>query len=84
MTSIFFQISKNDFIEASKIYGIPGKEFGVRIISFRNGVPIYVFLPEMSLNELSVLASILRVRIIPNIRHVNDLQNYFTGIVYYY
>jgi hypothetical protein len=84
MSSIFFQISKNDFVEASRTFHIPGKEFGVRIVSFQNGIPIFVYLPEMTLNELSVLASILKVRIVPNINQISGLQKYFTNVIYYY
>ena len=84
MASIFFQISRTDFLEASKIYGIGGKEFGLRVVSFQNGIPIFVYLPEVSLSELSILASIMRVRIVPNLRRIEDLQKYFVNVIYYY
>lgn len=84
MSSIFFQISKNDFLEASKMYGNASKEFGLRIISFQNGRENYVYLPEVTLNELSVLASILRLAIVPNIRNLDEFHKYLYSGYYGY
>lgn len=78
MTSIFFQISQYDFIEASKTHGLYGKDYGVRIVSFRNGLINYVYLPQMSLDELSLLATLLKTRIVPNVRSLAELQGYYT------
>lgn len=86
MSSVFFQISGTDFLEATKIYDNPGKEFAMRIITFKNGKESFVFLPDVTLNELSVLASILKLRIIPNFNRHNDFVKYYynpTQIYYY-
>ena len=83
MTSVFFQISRNDFLEASRTYS-RNKEFALRIVSFNNGIENYVYLPEVSLNELSLLATILRVRLVPGYNDVNQLRKYIYGSSYYY
>lgn len=87
MSSIFFQISSTDFLEASKIYDHPGKEFALRIITFQSGKEYFIFLPDVTLNELSVLASILKLRIVPNARYLDDLVRYLYGYdnrIFYY
>ncbi len=85
MSSVFFQISNKEFLQALKIYDNPGKEFALRIISFHNGLENYTHLPDVTLNELSVLASILGLRMIPNLKHTGDLRNYlYHGSTYYY
>jgi uncharacterized protein YerC len=86
MSSIFFQISGIDFIEAVKIYDNPGKQFALRIITFQNGREYFVFLPDVTLNELSVLASILRLQIIPTLRNHDDFRRYLheAAPIYYY
>ena len=85
MTSIFFQISNKDFLEASKIYNMyNNKQFAIRIISFQNGMENIIYLPEVTLDELSVLASIFRVKIIPNLRSLDDLRRLIGNIIYYY
>lgn len=80
MSSVFFQISGTDFIEATKTYGALNKEFGLRIVSIQGSQIFYVYLPPVNLNELSILASIFQVRILQNIRNINELVNYLTGI----
>ena len=82
MTSIFFRISTYDFIEASKTYG-QGQEYGVRIISFRHGVPVYVYLPEMSVSSLSLLVVILKAPLMENVWHINDLLKPSVQMIYY-
>lgn len=84
MSSIFFQISRTDFIEASKIYGVTDKEFGVRLVSFKSGIPVYAYLPQMSLNELGVLVSLLKATMVTNIGYFDDLQKYYFNVIYYY
>ncbi|BCS83031.1 hypothetical protein QLL95_gp1092 [Cotonvirus japonicus] len=74
MSSVFFQISGNTFIEASKLHA-RNNDFAIRIISFANGVPEFVYLPDLSLDQLSLLALILRGRIIQNVDNYNDLYN---------
>ena len=81
MTSIFFQISRFDFVEAAKIYG--SDSFGLRIVSFGSGRENYVYLPEVTLNELSMLVSILRLRLITGIRHVDELRKIIYQNAYY-
>ena len=84
MSSIFFQISHKDFLEASKIYG-GHKDFGLRIISFDNyGKLHFVYLREVTINELSILASILGLAILTNIQNTNDLLGYIFPQKYYY
>lgn len=83
MSSIFFQISRTDYIEAAKVYGYGGNKYGIRIISFQSGIPFYVYLPEMTIEELSVLCSVLKVRVVPDIRLFGDLQKYYINVVYY-
>lgn len=84
MTSIFFQISATDYLEAAQIYNRPGKEYAIRIVSFSGGRQHYVYLPEVSLNELSLLASILNLKLVPTYHRLTDLRNYINGVVYYY
>ena len=62
MTSIFFQISPIDYLEAAKIYNRSGKDYAIRIVSLVGGQQRYVYLPEVSLNELSLLTSILNLK----------------------
>lgn len=83
MSSIFFQISRYEFLEAAKIYDVPSKEFALRIISFQSDRENYVFLPEVTMNELSILASIMRLKIVPGFRHLDDLRRYLYGHQYY-
>ncbi len=83
MSSVFFQISRFDFMEAGKIYG-SNNEFGLRIVSFNNGQENYVYLPEVTLNELSLLVSLLRLRLVPGVKTVYDLRKYAFGTYYYY
>ena len=74
MSSVFFRISNTDFLEAARVYDHPSKEFAIRIVSFGNGKENYVYLPEVTLNELSLLATILRLQLIPNYGHLADLR----------
>lgn len=80
MTSIFFRISNQEYIEAMKIYDHPGKEFALRIISYKNGMEVYTYLSDVSLNELSVLAGILRLGIVQGISTVGELRSYVRNI----
>lgn len=84
MTSIFFQISGTDYLEAAKIYDRVGKDYAIRIVSFKNGRENHVYLPEVSINELSMLASILNLKLVPTYNRVGDLRNYVNGVIYYY
>jgi hypothetical protein len=83
MNSVFFQISRFDFLEAGKIYG-GRNEFGLRIISFGGGRENYVYLPEVTLNELSMLVAILRLSLIPGIRNLDELRKQVYQTAYYY
>ena len=83
MSSIFFQISRTDFVEASKKYGSYNNEFGIRIISYQNGKETYVYLPSMNLSELTVFATLLRVAVIPNVYTINELRVYVSQQLYY-
>lgn len=76
MVSIFFQISNKDYLEAMKVYDHPGKEFALRIVSFNGGMVNYVYLNDVSLQELSLLASILRLRVVSGLTSVNQLYRY--------
>lgn len=84
MTSIFFQISPTDYLEAAKIHDRGGKDYAIRIVSFAGGRQHYVYLPEVTLNELSLLASILNLKLVPTYNRLTDLRNYINGVVYYY
>lgn len=86
MSSFFFQISGKDFLEAAKIYDNPGKHFALRIITFQNGKEHFIYLPDVTLNELSILASILKLKILPTFKHYDDLKRYIYGTttLYYY
>ncbi len=75
MTNVFFQFSNGDYLQAMRVYDNPGKDFAIRIVTFRNGQENYIYLPDVTLNELSVLASILRLKILPNLTTSNDLRN---------
>ncbi len=75
MTSVYFQISDTDFLEALRIHNSP-KDFALRIVTFKTGTEQYVYLPETTVNELTVLASILRIPIVSGIRNINDLRSY--------
>ena len=81
-SNVFFQISRTDYIEASEIYH-SYRTFGVRIVSFQHNVPIFVYLPEMTINELSILSGLLRTRLMSNIHSIDQLQRYFTSIRLY-
>lgn len=78
MSSVFFQISPTDYVEAARVPG-GRKEFAMRIVSFANGMVNFVYLPEVSLNELSLLVSILNAYLLPNTRSIHDLQKYVYG-----
>ena len=84
MMSIFFQISSTDFLEALKTNDTYGREFILRMISFRNGMETFIYLPPVSLNGLSLLGSIWSLAIVPNIRRYDDLKKYYFGSSYYY
>jgi len=84
MSSIFFQISGTDFLEAIKLSDYPAEQFALRIVSFKNGTECIVYLPDVSIAQLSTLASIFRVKIVPNFRHLDDLRRYLYGRSYYY
>lgn len=86
MYSIFFQISNLDFIEASKLIdqnGLYGNRFAVRLISYQDGVPRYIYLKEMTRYELGTLASLLGATLLPDYRALSDVRNYVT-VDYYY
>ena len=74
MTSAFFQISSKEYLQALRIYDNPGKDFALRIITSQNGLDNYIYLPDVTLHELGILASILQLKMMPNIRHVSDLR----------
>lgn len=78
--SIFFQLSKSDFVEAFKYRDGRDQYFNLRIISFQGGREFFIYLPDVTLSELSVFASILRLRIIPDFRHLDDLRSYLYNI----
>lgn len=82
MSSIFFQITPNDFLEAARVYNGTGKEFAIRIVSQKNGKLHFVYLPEVTLSELSLLVSIFRARIVQNMYSVNNLQRQLYDIYY--
>ena len=83
--SIFFQISETDFLEAAKFYGYGNKEYALRIVSFKpDGKQTFVYLAPVSLNELSILTSILQLRLIPTLKTYTDLRPYYLGTVVYY
>lgn len=83
MASVFFQISTNDFIEASRSYSKYGG-FALRIVSIYNGIINFVYLPEVNLNELSLLATILKTKLLHGINNLDDLKAHFYGRPYYY
>jgi hypothetical protein len=84
MTSVFFQISPNDFLEASRSYN-KYNEFALRIVSiYRDGIINFVYLPEVNLNELSLLATIFKSKLLPGIHNLNDLKNNLYNRTYYY
>ncbi len=83
MNSVFFQISPNDFLEASRSYSKYG-EFALRIVSIHDGIVNFVYLPEVNLNELSLLATILKTKLLSGISNLNDLKLNFYGRSYYY
>jgi len=82
-TSVFFQISRTDYIEASELYS-GHRVFGVRIVSFQNGLPIFIYLPEMTINELSILSELLRTRLMTDVSSLSQLQRYFATMRFYY
>lgn len=84
MTSIFFQISRTDFLEASRIHQNYNKQFALRIVSLRYGIETFVYLPEVTLNELSILANIFQVIILPDIRSLDQLKRSMQQYIYYY
>ncbi|XWV26515.1 hypothetical protein QJ857_gp0552 [Tupanvirus soda lake] len=84
MSSVFFQISNFDFLEASRIYG-SNKDFAIRIVSINDrGRENIVYLPEVTINELSMLAGILRLRLLHGIRNINELYGFLYNGRYYY
>jgi hypothetical protein len=83
MSSVFFRISDRDYIEASRTYGRTDKQYGVRIISFQNGMRNIVYLPEMSLDELTFFVALLHGQLVSGLRQLDDLQNYLYRIYYY-
>lgn len=83
MSSVFFQISANDFIEASRSYSKYG-EYALRIVSIYDGIVNFVYLPEVNLNQLSLLATILKTKLIHGIHNLNDLKLNLYGRNYYY
>ena len=75
MTNIFFQFSNGNYLQAMRVYDNPGKDFAIRIVSFHNGQENYFYLPDVTLNELSILASILHLKFLPNLNTSNDMRN---------
>ena len=82
MASLFFQISRTDFLEALKIYDNPYKDYALRIVSFDNRREHVVYLPPVNLTELSVLVSILGLRMIPSFKHIDDVRRYWQNMYY--
>lgn len=78
--SIFFQISRTDFLEAARIYNT--NEYGLRIVTYQNGVENFVYLPEVNLHGLSVLVSILRASIVSRIQNISELRRYIYTNIY--
>ena len=73
MTSIFFQTPNGDFLYSQKISNYGGERFRTRMISFRDGTPKTIYLSDVTLNELSILAAVLRSNVVPNVRSLRDL-----------
>ncbi|AQN68201.1 hypothetical protein [Saudi moumouvirus] len=72
MSSVFFQISPFNYLEASRTHS-RYKDFALRIITYKEDGMHFVYLPEVTLDELSVLASILQAKILPNISNYRYL-----------
>lgn len=82
MQSVFFQISRTDFLEAATIYN--SLDYALRIVSIVNGTVHYIYLHQMTLKELSLLVALLRAKMINGVTNANDLYRYVQAVTYYY
>lgn len=88
MTSAFFQISSKDFLQALRVYDNPSKDFALRIVSFQSGLENYIYLNDVTIAELGMLITILKLKLIPNLKTTEDLRKIIygghIGVNYYY
>lgn len=73
MISLFFQISPSDYAEAVRSTTSPDR-FALRIVSFQPQGETFVYLPEVTLNELTVFASVLHLTFLPGINSLEHLR----------
>nr|WBF70888.1 hypothetical protein [Megavirus caiporensis] len=75
MTSVFFRLSDNNFLEASRTHA-KYKDFALRIVTYKTDGVHFIYLPDVSLNELSVLASIMQAQLVTGISNYRYLYYY--------
>jgi hypothetical protein len=73
MASRFFQLSDYLFFE---ILQIPNGMYASRFISYEGGKESIVYMPPMTLQGASLLASIYNFIFLNTIYHINDLRRY--------
>lgn len=74
MSSIFFQISDNEYLEASRIHSHK-KEYALRLVTFKNGIPEFVYLPDVTMDELATILTIFRARMISGVNNYRTMYN---------
>ncbi|AEX61497.1 hypothetical protein c7_R434 [Megavirus courdo7] len=75
MTSVFFRLSENNFLEASRTHA-KYKDFALRIVTYKTDGAHFIYLPDVSLNELSILASIMQAQLVTGISNYRYLYYY--------
>lgn len=83
MSSVFFQISPNNYFEAKPRDDY--RFYGLRLVSFDNGTPEFIYFPDVNIDQLSVLLSIFRAKIMYNIGNINNLYDkWYNNIIVLY
>jgi hypothetical protein len=67
MFQYVFKISESDYLEATPIFDHPNKTHGLRIISISEDKSYYVFLEPVTVQELGIITSILRLELVRKI-----------------
>jgi hypothetical protein len=77
MSSLFFQISKETFLQASPIYDNPFKNFSLRIISRVDCKEHFTYLPNVNFTELKMLLNGLHLSLIREFHNMDDVRRYW-------
>ena len=83
MTTYFFQISPNAFLEAGPISDHPTKTHGLRLVSIDHHKERFVHFQSVDLSELKTIVNILHLRYIPTFKHFDQVRGYWRSMGLY-